>query len=115
MIEHTIDANNRSLGRVATEAAVILRGKNSVNFAPNKAPDVKVVVVNADKIKTTGRKMEQKEYKRYSGYPGGLKTETMSEIVEKKGMPYALRKAVEGMIPRNRLRKIIMKNLIIKK
>lgn len=114
-MEYTIDAKNRPLGRLATEAAAILRGKNSVNFAPNVAPDVNVIVKNIKKIKISEKKAEQKEYKSFSGYPGGLKITPLKKEMEKKGIEYILRKTVMGMLPKNKLRKIMIKNLVINK
>lgn len=114
MKEYTIDAKNKPLGRMASEAAAILRGKKEVDFANNRAPDVKVNVVNVDKLVITGRKMEAKIYKKYSGYPGGLKYSSLEETLRKKGYPYVFKKAVWGMLPKNKLQKQIIKNLIIK-
>ncbi len=113
MKEYKIDANKKSLGRVAGEAAVILRGKNSPDFAPNRVPDIKLIVVNLDRVKITGKKMEQKKYKSFSGYPGGLKITNMKEIVKKKGIEYVFRNAVKGMLPKNKLKEKIMRNLKI--
>lgn len=111
---YTIDAKGKSLGRVATEAIGILRGKNSADFQPHKLPETKVVIENINEIRITGKKLEQKEYKRHSGYPGSLKREKMGKVVEKKGMSHVLKEAVMGMLPPNKLRKQIMKNLTIK-
>lgn len=112
--EYTIDAKGKSLGRVASEAAAILRGKNSPDFAPNIAPNIKLTVINSDKFKVTGKKMKQKKYMRHSTYPGNLKSLKMEEVAEKKGMAHLLKKAVDGMLPKNKLRKQMIKNLVIK-
>ncbi len=112
-MEYTIDAQDKKLGRVATEAATILMGKNKADFVKNAVADAKVKIVNAAKIQTTNKKLEQKVYKNYSGYPGGLKERTMKKVVEDKGMKEALRIAVKGMLPINKLRPRMMKNLII--
>jgi large subunit ribosomal protein L13 len=112
--EYRIDANKKSLGRVASEAAVFLRGKNNPDFVPNRVPDIKLIVANIDSVKITGKKMEQKEYKNFSGYPGGLKITNMNEIIKKKGIEYVFKHAVRGMLPKNKLRKEMMKNLVIK-
>ena len=112
-MEHTIDATEKKLGRVATEAAVLLMGKNLPDFAKNVVADVKVNVTNASKLDITNKKMETKEYKRYSGYPGGLKTRKMSQEVAKNGYGEIIKKAVYGMLPANKLRAVVMKNLII--
>jgi large subunit ribosomal protein L13 len=109
---YTIDAEGRSLGRVATEAASVLMGKNDINFKRNVAPDVKVKIINSSKVKMTRKKLKQKEYANYSGYPGGLKMQTLENLVSKKGYGEAVRKAVRGMLPSNKLRPIMMKNLL---
>ncbi len=111
MMEYTIDAENRSLGRVASEAAVLLRGKNSPDFKPNAVPDVKVKILNLKKIKLTGNKMKEKTYKRYSGYPGGLKTIKYGEEFIKRPEK-TFTKTVERMLPKNKLKKIFLKNLV---
>jgi large subunit ribosomal protein L13 len=114
-MEHTIDASSKKLGRVATEAAVLLMGKNEPTFARNIIPKTKVKIINSDKIETTNKKMLQKVYKNYSGYPGGLRERTMKKVVQDGGMKEALRIAVRGMLPKNKLRDRMMKNLIITK
>jgi large subunit ribosomal protein L13 len=113
-MEHTIDAQGKKLGRIASQAASYLMGKNRTDFVRNAIPDTKVKIENASKISTTNRKMENKVFKTYSGYPGGLKEVTMKKTVEKKGMKEALRIAVKGMLPKNKLRDRMMKNLVIK-
>lgn len=112
--KHTIDAKGRKPGRIATEVAVLLMGKNRTDFAKNTIPDVEVEVENASEMSLDPKKMLQKEYKSYSGYPGGLKTASMKHVVEKKGAKEVLRIAVSGMLPKNRLRARMMKNLTIK-
>ncbi|MBU1160030.1 50S ribosomal protein L13 [Patescibacteria group bacterium] len=113
-MNYVIDAKGKSLGRVASEAAAVLRGKNRTDFAPNKAPAVKVIIENASQVKITGRKIKQKQYRRHSMYPGGLKSLRMEQVIEKKGTNYILKKAIDGMLPKNKLRRIMIKNLIIK-
>lgn len=110
---YTIDATDRTLGRVASEAASILLGKHSVHFAKNKALPVKVTIINAGKLHVSARRTEKKIYTRYTGYPGGLYHMTMKEMITKKGIGEVVRKTVDGMIPRNRLRALRMKNLIV--
>lgn len=112
-IEYTIDAKGRPLGRVASEAAQALLGKKSAKFVKNKVLPVKVTIVNAAKIPVAEKKLDQKTYLRYTGYPGGLKILTMKQLVEKKGIAFVLNKTVDGMIPRNKLRKERMKRLTI--
>lgn len=114
MKEYTIDAKGKSLGRVASEAAAVLRGKKEVDFKPHSVAAVKVSIVSADKIIITGRKTEQKKYKRYSGYPGGLKYISFNKILKEKGVAYVLKKALTGMLPKNKLQKQMLKNLLIK-
>lgn len=112
-MEYTIDAQDKKLGRIATEAATILMGKNKADFTRNNVADAKVTIINAGKIETTNKKMEQKVYKNYSGYPGGLRERTMKKVTADKGMKEALRIAVKGMLPINKLRTRMMKNLTI--
>ena len=113
-MEYTIDATEKKLGRVASEAAILLMGKNSTDFKRNEVAKVKVNITNADKLDLTKKKLDTKEYKRYSGYPGGLKIRKMSQVIDKKGYGEVIEKSVYGMLPANRLRAKIMKNLIIK-
>lgn len=112
-MEYLIDAQDKKLGRVATEVAVLLMGKNRADFVRNAIPDVKVKISNASKISTTNKKMEQKIYKNYSGYPGGLRERSMKKVISDKGMKEVLRIAIKGMLPKNKLRDRMMKNLII--
>lgn len=111
--EYEIDAQGKKLGRIASEAASVLMGKNRADFVRNAIPDVKVKVSNCSKISITNKKLSSKVYKTYSGYPGGLKERTMKKVVTDKGMGAALRIAVKGMLPKNKLRDQMMKNLII--
>lgn len=113
-VTYTVDAAGRTLGRVASEAAQALLGKKSVNFVKNFVVPVEVTIENAAKLVVSEKKALQKEYTRYTGYPGGLRVRTLGELIEKKGIDEAIRKAVDGMIPRNRLRKERMKRLTIK-
>ena len=112
-MEYTIDAQNKKLGRVASEVAIILMGKNRVDFVRNAIPDVKVKISNAGKIFTTNKKMDDKIYKNYSGYPGGLRERSMKKVISDKGMKAVLRIAIKGMLPKNKLRDRMMQNLII--
>jgi large subunit ribosomal protein L13 len=110
---YTIDATDRTLGRVASEAAHALLGKRSVHFAKNQAIPVTVTINNASKLHITIRRKEGKVYSRYTGYPGGLFFTTMEEMMMKKGIAEVVKKTVDGMIPRNKLRKPRMKNLVV--
>lgn len=111
--EYTIDAADRSLGRVASEAAVALMGKNRATYERNIAPSVKVNIVNASKAKISQKKRKDKIYTNYTGHPGGLRKIPMEKVIEKKGYAEVFRKAVYGMIRANKLRKGIMKNLTV--
>jgi len=108
----TFDAKNKSLGRVACQAAVALRGKTSAGYSPNDAPKTKVKVINVSMIKTTGRKLGQKKYKKYSGYPGSLRYIPMEKIMKKNPGEF-FKKVVSGMLPKNKLAKIMLKNLTV--
>jgi large subunit ribosomal protein L13 len=110
--EYTFDADGKSLGRMTSEIAMILRGKNEPTFQPNVVPDVKVIINNASKVVLNDSQLK-KEYKRYSGYPGGLTEEPRAHAIERLGYKIIFEKAVFGMLPNNKLRSIMMKNLII--
>jgi len=110
---HTIDATDKILGRLASEVAALLNAKNDINFVKHRVADVTVKVINAGKIKVTGNKMKESVHKSYSGFPGGLKEMPLSYVVEKKGYTELLTHAVRGMLPKNKLQDIRMKNLII--
>jgi len=113
-MEHiTVEAKDKKLGRLASEIAILLMGKNRPDFARNTIPKVKVKVIDASKMSVTAKKMGNEVYKRYSGYPGGLKEMPMKKIASDKGMKEVLRIAVKGMLPKNKLQAEMMKNLII--
>lgn len=114
MKKYTINVKNKSLGRVASEAAAILRGKKEIDFRDNRVADVQVNVVNVNEIIVTGHKTEQKTHKKYSGYPGGLRSVSLGKVLKEKGYPYVFKKAVLGMLPKNKLQKQMIKNLTIK-
>ncbi len=97
-----VDAEGRTLGRLATHIATALRGKRKPEYTPHIDTGDFVVVVNAEKIHVTGNKRESKIYWRHSGYPGGIKSRTLNEMLEKRPEE-VIRKAVKGMLPRNRL------------
>lgn len=111
---YVIDATNRSIGRVASEAAHALLGKRSAQYARNQAMPMEVIIENASKLSLPLRRVQGKVYTRYTGYPGGLRETRMDEMIAKKGIAEVVRKTVDGMIPRNKLRKPRMKNLTIK-
>ncbi len=112
-MKHTIDAQDKKLGRVASEAAKILMGKQTTHYAPNVVENVKVSIINASKVQFDAKKMREKEYNTYSGYPGGLKTKTAKMLLEKKGYRQLFIDAVYGMLPINKLRAKVIKNLIV--
>ncbi len=110
---HTIDAQGKKLGRISSEAAKILMGKTSADYQSNVVADVEVRIVNAAKADVSSKKLDEKVYSTYSGYPGGLIQRTMKALVAKKGMSEAFRIAVRGMLPKNKLQDRMMKNLIV--
>jgi large subunit ribosomal protein L13 len=105
-----VDADGQTLGRLASVVAVRLRGKDKPTFAPNRDDGDFVVVVNASKIKVTGRKLEQKMYHRHSGYPGGLRTTNLAHELAKRP-ERVIELAVRGMLPRTNLGEHIIKKL----
>ncbi len=111
---YTIDATDRTLGRVCSEAASVLLGKKSVHFAKNQAIPVTVTIENVSKLHITDRRAKGKVYTHYTGYPGGLRETRMDVMIDKKGIEEVVKKTVDGMIPRNKLRKPRMKNLVVK-
>ncbi|MFW6034952.1 MAG: 50S ribosomal protein L13 [Halothermotrichaceae bacterium] len=105
-----VDATDKTLGRLSTRIAEILRGKHKPTFTPHVDTGDFVVVVNAEKIKLTGNKWEQKKYYRHSEYPGGIKETPYKELVKKKP-ELIIELAVKGMLPHNKLAKKIIKKL----
>jgi large subunit ribosomal protein L13 len=107
-----IDAENEAVGRLASKAAKLLRGKYKANFTPHVDCGDNVIIINADKITLSGKKWTDKEYVRHSGYPGGQRTTTPEELMAKK--PTAIvEKAIKGMLPKNRLGAAIFRNLYV--
>ena len=109
---HKIDATGQPLGRLAVKIATILRGKHKPSFVPNQDLGDFVVVENIKDIKITGKKLENKIYYRHTGYPGGLKEEKMKDLRQRKPGEI-LRRAVYGMLPKNKLRAKMIKRLKI--
>lgn len=107
-----INAEGKVLGRIATDVAIKLRGKDKADFAYNRVSSVKVTVYNAAKIIVTGQKMKQKTYYKHTGYLGNLKEITMEKLFE-KDPKRVLEYAVKGMLPKNRLQNEFLKNLTI--
>ncbi|MCI8630021.1 MAG: 50S ribosomal protein L13 [Firmicutes bacterium] len=99
---YVVDATDKTLGRLASEIATILRGKNKPMYAPNIDAGDYVIVINAEKVAVTGKKLDQKVYTHHSGYVGGLKTITLKKQLEKKPEE-VLKHAVKGMLPKNAL------------
>lgn len=111
--EYTIDAKGKRLGRVATEAASVLLGKNSPDFARHKAADVTVSIVNSRLLDITEKKAVQEMFQTYSGYPGGRKLESLGHLADRRGYSEVVRRTIGGMLPKNKLHAVRMKNLII--
>lgn len=107
-----MDANDRVLGKLATEIAVKLIGKDKSTFSPNQNMGSKVVVTNASKVAVTGNKLRDKMYIRYTGYPKGLRTESLGELLKRRPTD-VIRNAVRGMLPKNKLQDERMANLYI--
>ena len=107
-----VDASNISLGRLATHVASLIRGKNKPHFTPNVDCGDNVIVKNADKIKLTGNKWNNKTYIRHTGYPGGQRSLTASEIHE-KNPTRLVEKSIKGMLPKNKLGAELFRNLYV--
>lgn len=110
--EYTIDASGKKLGRVSSQAALLLRGKMNPSFVPHELPNVRVTITNASKIDIGAKKLN-KEYKRFSGYPGGLTTENRKHFIDRKGYKALFEKTIQGMLSRNSMRNEIMKHLTV--
>jgi large subunit ribosomal protein L13 len=108
---HVIDATDQVLGRLATRVATLIRGKHRPTFTPHVDTGDFVIVVNADKVKLTGRKLEQKIYYRHSGYTGHLKSQTAGEVLSGPHADRVVRNAVRGMLPKNNLGRKLIKKL----
>lgn len=107
-----VDAENEVLGRLASKVAKVIRGKHKTNFTPHVDCGDNVIVINADKVKLTGNKWTEKEYQRYTGYPGGQRSLTAEQLLKRR--PEAVvEKAVKGMLPKNKLGSALFKNLYV--
>ena len=107
-----VDAADQTLGRLASEVAILLRGKHKPSFTPHVDCGDNVVIINADKIRLTGNKWDQKEYVRHTGYPGGQRFTNARLLMNKK--PTAMvEKAVSGMLPKNKLGRQLFRNLMV--
>ncbi|MEM9737566.1 MAG: 50S ribosomal protein L13 [Bacteroidota bacterium] len=109
---YVVDATEQVVGRMASRLASLLRGKHKVDFTPHVPCGDKIVVLNADKIQWTGKKEENKQYISHTGYPGGQRVTTPAEI-RQKDPTLILRRSVRGMLPKNKLRDLLLKNLFI--
>jgi len=109
---YLVDAEGQTLGRIATHIADTLRGKDKPQYTPHVDTGDFVVVVNAEKVAVTGNKLDDKRYYRHSGYPGGLRSRTLREQLERRPEE-VIRKAVKGMLPRNRLARAQLRKLKI--
>jgi len=107
---YVVDAEGQTLGRLATRLADLLRGKGKADYTPHIDTGDFVVVVNAEKIRVTGNKLDSKVYWRHSGYPGGIRSRTLREMLDRQPEE-VIRKAVKGMMPRNRLSRQQMNKL----
>ena len=111
---YLVDATDKTLGRLSSKIASMLRGKHKPIFTPHVDCGDYVVVINAEKVKVTGKKLEDKEYKRHSGYPGGLKTVTLEKMLEDKPEDVMIH-AVKGMLPKGKLGRQMLKKLRVYK
>jgi large subunit ribosomal protein L13 len=107
---YVVDAEGKTLGRLATQIADVLRGKRKPTYTPHVDVGDFVIVVNAEKIVVTGKKREDKLYWRHSGYPGGIKSQTLGDLLERRPEE-VIRRAVKGMLPRNRLARAQLRKL----
>lgn len=112
-MNHTIDAQNKKIGRIASEAASFLMGKRTTTFVRNKVSGVKVSIINAGKADVPVKKLDDKEYVTFTGFRGGIYTEKLKDLKARKGMKEVVERAVYRMLPSNSLRKQMMKNLTI--
>ncbi|MCO6464245.1 MAG: 50S ribosomal protein L13 [Saprospiraceae bacterium] len=109
---YVVDAEGEVVGRLASKIASVLRGKNKPDFTPHVDTGDYVIVINADKVRFTGNKLDDKEYQRYSGYPGGLKRRTAGEMLEKRP-EMVLELAIKGMLPKTKLGRAQIKKLFV--
>ena len=108
-----VDADSKVLGRLASEVARVIRGKHKPDFTPNVDCGDNVIVINADKIRMTGKKWTDKVFVSHTGYPGGQRSATPKEVMAKKSSTILVERAVRGMLPKNRLGRSLFKNLYV--
>lgn len=113
-MKHTIDAQGKKIGRVASQAAAVLIGKNSAAFTRNAVLPDKVEVVNVSKADVSAKKKLNDIHVTYTGHRGGINRETLGHLIARSGMTEVMKRAIYGMLPSNKLRSIRMKNLTIK-
>lgn len=109
---YVIDATDKVLGRLASQVAIILRGKNKPIYTPHVDTGDHVIIINADKVRLTGKKLDQKSYRRHSGYPGGLKEVSYRRLMN-ENPEFAIEHAVKGMLPHSKLGRKMIKKLIV--
>ena len=110
---YIIDAENVVLGRMSTRIANVLRGKHKPSFTPHVDTGDYVIVINAEKVRLTGQKLDNKVYQRYSGYPGGQKERTAAEVLNSNHPEKVVESAVRGMLPKNKLGRAVFKKLFV--
>lgn len=113
-MKYTIDAQGKKIGRIASQAAAALMGKNSPAFAKNVVSEAHVEIINASKADVNALKKERDVYVTYTGHRGGLNKETLGELIARRGMTEVFRRAITRMLPSNKLRDLRLKKLIIK-
>jgi len=113
-MKYTLDAQGKKLGRIASQAAAYLIGKSMTSFAKNEVADAHVEIINATKADITAHKKVSDSYVTYTGFRGGLKSETLGELINRRGMSEVFRRTVYRMLPPNKLRDKRIQNLIIK-
>jgi large subunit ribosomal protein L13 len=112
-MKYTIDAQGKKLGRIASQAAAMLMGKNTTTFTKNTVADSTVEVINVSKADITAHKKEKDNYVTFTGFRGGLNNETLGHMINRRGYGEVFRKAIYRMLPNNKLRDLRIKNLII--
>jgi large subunit ribosomal protein L13 len=109
---YVVDGTNQTVGRVCSKIAAVLRGKNKASYTPHVDTGDYIIFINADKVKFTGTKLDDKEYINFSGYPGGKKEETAKNLLKRRP-EVVIERAVKGMLPKNRLGRKMVKKLFV--
>jgi len=110
---YEVDARGKSLGRLATEVVILLRGKNKASFQPNALPSHNVIITNLKDVRVSGKKLEQKKYFRFSGYPGGIKCNYLKDLIL-RNPEKLIRQVIYNMLPKNKLRSKLMNKIKVK-